>query len=286
MYSFADPAASTVLETGESTLPRGSLTAASALVSGNLYLTYFTAQKTETINNVSVYCTIAASGTTVAQIGIFDLMHTRTDYTGYTAVPGDPKLSYWTTNDTTLFSASQKYTKALSGSWYKERGMRYALGVLWAGSAGPSLLGSPTISTAVGGQPFSVQQPVLAQVLTGQTQLYTSGLLGGARLASTARTLPGNNGVTNSTTTVTVSFTQSSSTNAQWGFLPDEVGLPISGTNIPTGASITAWNSFLSVTISAAATGTGSGLAGFVIGPAKYDSTTNTLRRIYAELTP
>lgn len=285
MYAYADPALSTILETGETSIPRKNLSSTGALVSGNLYLTYFTAQKTEQINNLSIIVPVAGSGTTYCAMGVFDLMRTRNSFQNYPLFFGDPKLSYWTTSDTTIGSAAQRYTKALNATWYKEKGMRYALGLLWTGTTGFAPVGEAQLNSTVTGL-FMTSQPILCHVVTGATQLWPSPLLGGSRLASTSRTLSNITYNTATSTALTLNLTQGQFSNAQWGFLPDEVGLPITGTNIPANTVISAWNSFTSVTLSQATTATASNIAGstLVVGPANL-SVTTTPRRIYFEMT-
>lgn len=282
MYLPPDPLYSRLLDNGESTLPRAGLGSGVALVSGNLYLSYFTALKTQIVNNVNLYTGVSvASGTTLCQVSVYNIDQSRavpgTVYPGwFYALPGDLHMIANTANDTSfLVAANTKFTKALNTSWYKERGMRYALGVLWIGTAGPSLIGQGTLNSVLTGQILS-EEPMVSHVVTGQTQLTV-------KLPFTTRAVYANSGnTTNGSTTVTISIV-AGQTSAAGAFSPDDVGLGISGTNIPAGAVVTAWNSFTSVTISAAATGTGSGIT-FTIAAAPFSTTTQP-RLNYVELT-
>jgi hypothetical protein len=102
-------------------------------------LTYFTARKTETINNLRTLCATVATSTTLARIGLYTV-----------AGNGDLTLVASTESDTALWETAGQRTKALSASYSKVRGQRYAVGVLWVGSGNaPTFAGIGSTVTAV-----------------------------------------------------------------------------------------------------------------------------------------
>lgn len=150
------------LDNGESTMTRGELTSTpSATTSGKLALSFFTATKSETINNVrAVTADIAAAATpTLCRIGIYSVDPVTKDLT----------LVASTANDTTLFAAiDTTYTKALSAPLYKNKGQRYAVGVLIVSAAAmPTLIGKTYRSPA--NEAF--MQPHIVAALSGQSDL-------------------------------------------------------------------------------------------------------------------
>lgn len=90
--------------------------------SGALSLTYFTAQKSEAINTVTVWTgnTAAAATPTLIRVGVYDI-----------AADGAGTLLAATANDTTLFAAANtEYAKTLTATFNKVARRRYAVGVL------------------------------------------------------------------------------------------------------------------------------------------------------------
>jgi len=120
------------LADGENTFARRLINIAGlAPGNGNLRLTYFTAQRTETVTDVRTLCTVASVGATLARIGVYSV-----------ASNGDLTLVASTANDTTLWESTGSVTKALSASLSKVRGTRYAVGLLTVGtSTSPQLSG-------------------------------------------------------------------------------------------------------------------------------------------------
>jgi hypothetical protein len=114
-----------VLDVGEAIYNRKDITSSAVTVaSGSLRLAYFTAQRpNEFITQIRLYSGSTAAGATptLVRIGVYEVNE----------VTGDLTLVASTANDTTLFAATNtSYTKALSASWLKEKGKRYAIGVL------------------------------------------------------------------------------------------------------------------------------------------------------------
>lgn len=129
-----DPSVRTV---GNTTFDRdsGSLNdTAVAQTSGDLILTYFTAQNTETEATVNLWTgtTVAAATPTLVRIGIYSVN-----------AAGDLTLIGSTANDTTLFAAgTTKYTKSFTVPTPLVKGARYAVGIIIvSGAALPSFIG-------------------------------------------------------------------------------------------------------------------------------------------------
>ena len=144
------------LTTGESTRPRGLSTASVSTGSGNLRLTYFTAAKTETTASVRTVCTVLGTSATLQRIGIYSIDGS-----------GNLTLIASTANDTSLWIAAASYTKALSASFSKVRGTRYAVGILYVGGGT-----APTLSGLLPGNSTEASQPPrLSGFLSSQTDL-------------------------------------------------------------------------------------------------------------------
>jgi hypothetical protein len=152
----------TQLTAGEATMDRReTVSAASTLSAGSLRLTYFTARKTETVANVrTITGTTAAAGATLCRVGVYSV-----------AANGDLTLVASCASDTALWSAtSTRYTKALSASFVKKRGQRYAVGCLVVGATtAPNVHGQSSLHADEAGE-----APRLCGVLTGQTDLPSS----------------------------------------------------------------------------------------------------------------
>lgn len=86
--------------------------------SGDMFLTFFTADKTESITTVTTYTgAVAAVSPTLCRVGIYSV-----------AANGDLTLINSSTNDTALWIATfTTYAKALSATFSKVAGVRYAV---------------------------------------------------------------------------------------------------------------------------------------------------------------
>jgi hypothetical protein len=140
--------------------------------SGTLALSFFTAEKTETITNLTAYsgATAAAATPTFAAMGVYSVDNS-----------GNGTLIASTTNDTTLFAtANTAYTKALSSSWSKLAGQRYALGILVvSGATMPTYYGPAYQATALMSAVLAVGPRRLGRLLS-QTSIpgsFTDGSL-------------------------------------------------------------------------------------------------------------
>jgi Pectate lyase superfamily protein len=144
------------------------------VTSGEMTMSCFTAEKTETITTLTCWTgsTAAAATPTLCRLGIYSL-----------AANGDGTLIASTPNDTTLFSATNAtYTRTLSVPWSKVRGQRYAFALLVVTTvATPTFHGQAFPATAVSATINGVM-PRLVSRLSGQTDLpasFVNGALSG-----------------------------------------------------------------------------------------------------------
>lgn len=141
--------------------------------SQTLMLTYFTADKDVTVNNVYTRGGTTAAGATptIVRFGLYSV-----------AANGDLTLVASTANDTTIFnSASQSVNKALSASYNMVMGQRYAGGWLVVSAAAmPTIIG---IDYQLSGTEMALA-PRLTGVVTGQSNLPSS--VAAASVGSTA----------------------------------------------------------------------------------------------------
>lgn len=133
------PWAGGLLASGEESLPRWLSASTAAFISGQVRLTYFTARKTETVNNVRSWSNgTAAIGTTLARQGFYSV-----------AANGDLTLVGACANDTNLWSVTNTaYQSALTAPFSKVQGQRYAAAGVWVGGTGPSLFGLVVLQSA------------------------------------------------------------------------------------------------------------------------------------------
>jgi hypothetical protein len=147
------------LTAGESTMRRREITSTGATqTAGTLRLTYFTAERTETITKVRTCSgSTAAIGTTLARVGIYEV-----------AANGDLTLVASSANDTALWSAaSTRYSKTLTAPFVKKWNQRYAVGTLVVGATtAPNLQGQTNLLAAECAEP-----PRLCGSVTAQTDL-------------------------------------------------------------------------------------------------------------------
>ena len=155
-YAAYTDVLSNELASGESTMPRLLAGGTPATGNGNLRLCYFTARKTETITSVRLTANVAQIGATLLRIGIYSEDGS-----------GNLTLVASTASDTSLLvSAGTAYTKALSSSWSKVRGTRYAAGVLLVGTSQ-----APYMYGQINGGLDGYQLPRLSQMVTGLSDL-------------------------------------------------------------------------------------------------------------------
>lgn len=148
------------LTVGEAVLSRDQGMSEVGLDLGSLHLSYFTATRTETVGDVvTALLTNVAASNTLARIGIWSV-----DANG-----GLTALLASSANDTTLWETGNgNRTVALSSSFAKEAGTRYAVGALVVGGTAPQLIGIFP-SASMGGL-----APRSNGVVTGQSDLPAS----------------------------------------------------------------------------------------------------------------
>jgi hypothetical protein len=160
----ADPLESSGLVSGESALPRQLINSTGiSMTSGTIRLTYFTARKSETVNNVRVLCGTTAAGATptLIRVGIYTVANN-----------GDLTLVASTASDTTLLAAANTaYTKALSAPYAKVAGTRYALGLIVVTAAALPTMGGNSVIGGLGSE--AGQTPKLCASFAAQTDLTT-----------------------------------------------------------------------------------------------------------------
>ncbi len=145
------------LANGEEILPRLNVAGAQALAaSGTLHLSYFTGRKTEAINNIRMLSDgTAATGTTLARMGIYSIDG-----------GGNLTLVAATANDAALFAGTYTpYQRALTTTFNKVKGTRYAVAVLVVGAGMPAITAA-TCAGADAGLP-----PRLCGIVAGQANL-------------------------------------------------------------------------------------------------------------------
>ncbi|CAN7468027.1 glycosyl hydrolase family 28-related protein [Arthrobacter sp. LjRoot78] len=164
------------LASGEAVLDRfvGAHDNTPTIGSGFMLMTYFTAQKTESITQVKAATgnTAYAATPTLCRYGIF-------------SVAGDGSLTLLasTPSDTTMFAAANTtYTRTLTSTFSKVAGVRYAVGVLVVTTAatgtfqGYSALSNATSDFALG--------PQLSAAVSGQTDLPSTVTAGNAQVTT------------------------------------------------------------------------------------------------------
>jgi len=144
---------------GEEVLPRLNVGGAQGVTSGTVHLTYFTARKTETINNIRMLTDgTNSSGLTLGRMGIYSVDG-----------GGNLTLVASTANDTTLFNgAYSPNLRALTTPFNKVKGTRYAAAVLLVGT------GMPTITATTCAGADAGLAPRLCGLVAGQANLPAS----------------------------------------------------------------------------------------------------------------
>lgn len=164
------------VSSGEESFSRLLVSSQVTMTSQALRLGYFTARKTETVNNLraSVGSTAAGATPTLIRYGLYTV-----------ATNGDITLVASTPNDTALLAAPNTgYSKAVSTPYAKVAGLLYAFGVLVVTAATAPALASVVLP--VGEMAVA---PRLAGTVTGQADLPASVL--SASIAATSAGLYG-----------------------------------------------------------------------------------------------
>lgn len=160
MPAYEEGRTGVLLNPGQETVPRLNVISNVGQGSQQLRLSYFSARRSETINNLRLATgtTAAAATPTLVRLGIY-----QDDGAGNLTLLGS------TVNDTTLLAAaSTSYTKALSAGVALSAAGRYAVGFLIVTAAAlPTLAGvSAALPSAEWGQ-----SPRLSGVVTAQSDL-------------------------------------------------------------------------------------------------------------------
>jgi hypothetical protein len=161
------------LASGETDIPRLNAGSTAPLASTNMTLTYFTAQKSETCNNIESVCggTAAGATPTFCAMGFYSV-----DQSGNLTLVGQ------CANDTTLFSvAFALNARGLLVPFFKQAGQRYAFAILVVSAAA-----MPTIVGYNGSVELSNVAPRLAGQVVGQASLPPSVPIGSVSGASSA----------------------------------------------------------------------------------------------------
>lgn len=148
---------------GEEVMPRFGVTSANTTSgSGTLALTYFTAQRSESISQVrtSTQATAAGATPTICRFGVYSI-----------DAAGAGTLIASTANDTTLFAAAfTVYTRSFSSAFVKQAGQLYALGILVLSAAALPNFYSAAVTPQMPNFGTGLA-PRLSARLTGQTDL-------------------------------------------------------------------------------------------------------------------
>lgn len=152
-----------LVTSGEETFPRMMASFTTGTLGNQLLrLSFFTARETETITSIRVDTTGTAAGATptLIRFGIYSV----------DSSSGDITLVASTPNDTTLLAATNtRYTKALSASFNKVAGTRYAVGGLVVTAAA-----APTVSMCAVPVPEAGEAPRVTASVSGQADLPAS----------------------------------------------------------------------------------------------------------------
>lgn len=149
--------ANSLLASGsEEAVVRQWCTGVTTLTSGTMCLSYFTARRSEPITKVLTNSQdVAAATITLSRVGVYAV-----------ADSGNLTLVAATANTTSLWSAAYTvYNPALTATWQKNAGQRYASAILSVGTTMPSLLMS-SVDWYCSGLP-----PRLQGQVTGLTDL-------------------------------------------------------------------------------------------------------------------
>lgn len=171
------------LAVGEESIPRHlAFSGATGTTSGTMRLGFFTARKSETINNLTVTSGSVAAGATptLVRLGVYEI-----------ATNGDGTLVAAIANDTALLAAMGiRYSRATLAPWAKIAGRRYAAGFLIVtGAATPQLAGWTTGA----GYAWLGTAPRLTGQLAGQVDLpasFTDAALAGSGTSPYIEMLP------------------------------------------------------------------------------------------------
>jgi hypothetical protein len=165
MRAGADYVLGQNLASGEVTVPRFNVGSGPAVTSQQLHLTYWTAVKTETVNNIGTNTGSTAAGATptYCAMGLYTVDGS-----------GNAALAAQCANDTTLFAGTfTTYIRSLNVPVQKIQGQRYAFGLLVVTAAA-----TPNFSGYNGATASASLFPRLSGAFPGQAVLPASVLAG------------------------------------------------------------------------------------------------------------
>ncbi len=157
------------------------------LVSQTLYLHYFTARKTEPINQIaSITGTNPAAATpTLCQLGVWAIDPNTENGLRVATIANDVTL--WATTFT-------QYIRDFQSPWLKVAGQRYAVGALIVTAvAAPALIGPINLALSVVGSALLGLQPRMSGSITAQTSLpetFTNSQINNNRIQPLYRLIP------------------------------------------------------------------------------------------------
>jgi hypothetical protein len=156
--------------TGEGTFARALAYNQLQLITQNAWFSYFTAQRSETVDWVTTYT--AANGATITYGAISIYTVDSAGNLTQVGTTGDLHASIWASSFT-------MYTEQLTAPFSKVAGQQYAIGVLAVGSGTPNLLCAQTQN----GAPLALA-PALFANLSGQSSLPSSVAAGSLAFSS------------------------------------------------------------------------------------------------------
>jgi hypothetical protein len=161
------------LASGETIIPRFGIGTAPLWVSGTMYLTYWTACRSETVNNLLMVCesALAAPGVTYAAFGVYSV-----------DASGNLTQVAVTANDTTTFNTTfQTKQAATLAPWNKIGGQRYAFAGLMVSTGS-----MPNVAGYNGTMPLSSNPPRICGTVISQSALQASYTAGNVSNSSSA----------------------------------------------------------------------------------------------------
>jgi hypothetical protein len=149
-----------LLTVGEETFSRDLIISNMGMISGSMYLTYFTSRKSEVTTQVRTLSGSGAATPTLTRVGLFSI-----DASG-----DGTRVAVTDAADTTLWaSASTVYTRSWLSSYTKAAGRRYAAAFLFTGGTPPQLRG---VSIVLGSEPGATER--ITGLIAGQTDIPAS----------------------------------------------------------------------------------------------------------------
>lgn len=153
-----------LLWSGQETMPRDDLSTTITLTSGTLRASCFTARKTASVGTLRVITGgTAGAGLTLGKLALYEISRTNHDAT----------LLGQTANDTAMFTANTRVSKALTAPVNVVQGKRYATAILAIGTTPPNICA--TVASSGTGMTTEMNEfPRFAFSLAGQSDIPSS----------------------------------------------------------------------------------------------------------------